>query len=130
MTTAQRAELERLLRELVPSELHHGGAVGADRESHEIALRLGIPSVVVHPSNDVARTADLGVAPTTTVVTYLEARDPLKRNKTIVRAADTLIAAPASATEQVRSGTWFTIRFARRSSDVEIIVLSPDGGVL
>ena len=124
ITSLQRSELERLLRDLRPGELHHGQCVGADAEAHDIALDFGVPAIIVHPSNDPTLTA-VRAPGKSRVVSYLPPADPLKRNKAMVRAVDTLIAAPATAEEQVRSGTWFTIRFARRLGSVEVIVLPP-----
>jgi hypothetical protein len=37
----------------------------------------------------------------------------LDRNKEIVRETALLVAAPAEAVEQLRSGTWSTVRYAR-----------------
>jgi hypothetical protein len=126
MTAVQRAELIRLLTELGPAELHHGGAIGADVECHEIALALGIPRIVVHPSNLSDQSADIRVDAARTTVTVLPPKKPLRRNHAIAREADVLIAAPATAEEIERSGTWSTVRFARRCLPaVRVIVLPP-----
>ena len=130
MTSFQRSVLARLLRELAPAEFHHGMCCGADAEAHQEALGVGVPTIVVHPSTDSGLTADLGDEPPHAMIRYLAPADPLTRNKAIVRSVEALIAAPASAIEETRSGTWYTIRFARRQQGMRIIVLSPDGGVL
>ena len=55
-------------------------------------------------------------------------RPYLSRNKDIVRETDMLIATPAEAEEQRRSGTWSTIRFARKLGK-PVFVIWPDGTV-
>ena len=52
----------------------------------------------------------------------------LSRNKDIVREMEILIAAPAEAIEQHRSGTWWTVRYAIRV-ERSVRVIRPDGGV-
>ena len=87
--------------------LHHGDAVGADAEAHDIAVELDC-GIVIHPPDDVRqrafKIAALNRAP----------RPYLDRNKVIVRETSFLIAAPAMEIEQLRSGTWSTVRYARR----------------
>jgi hypothetical protein len=58
-----------------------------------------------------------------------EPKPYLLRNKDIVRASEMLVAAPVSRTEQLRSGTWSAVRFARKLGRT-LWVLLPDGGVL
>jgi len=126
MTSAQRAELTRYLGELAPVELHHGGAIGADAECHEIAQALGVPKIVVHPSILPDQSAEMRLEHARSMVTVRPPTKPLRRNREIAREADVLIAAPATAEEVERSGTWSTVRFARRCLPmVQVIVLAP-----
>lgn len=53
---------------------------------------------------------------------------PLERNHRIVDACDVLIACPKDAQEQLRSGTWATVRYARKQGK-RVIVITPDGTV-
>jgi hypothetical protein len=55
-------------------------------------------------------------------------RPYLDRNKDIVRETASLIAAPAEPEEQLRSGTWSTVRFARKQGKPVFLIL-PDGTV-
>jgi len=52
-----------------------------------------------------------------------EAKPYLDRNQDIVDGADILIAAPNEDKEIVRSGTWSTVRYARKSKKKIILVL-------
>lgn len=51
--------------------------------------------------------------------------NPLVRNHTMVDLASVVIAAPSSLEEQQRSGTWATIRYARKQKK-EVILLNPE----
>ena len=120
MTPAQASSLRSLLRES-RAVLHHGDAVGADAEAHELAVELGL-RIVIHPPRDGRQRAYKSAA---------DVRDPkhfLARNKRIVRETEALIAMPAEAEEQLRSGTWSTIRYARKVGRTVFIIL-PDGTV-
>src|SRR5688500_12413561 len=106
MTEAQRGTLRALLSEL-RGEFHHGDAVGADAEAHDIAAALGC-AIVIHPPAEARQRAFKPGPDIRPAKTYLI------RNKNIVRETEMLIAAPAERIEQLRSGAWSTVRFARR----------------
>ena len=108
MSAAQREQLVLVLMALAHApaecrpEFHHGGAVGADAEADETAAREGY-AVVVHPCSPVL--------------------PPLTRNRNIVAECDVLVAAPRSDKEELRSGTWATVRYARQAGK-PVVMLS------
>jgi hypothetical protein len=104
--------------------LHHGGCIGADLEAHIVARALGFV-MHVHPSNIKHMQAKLRCG---TWTVYLEEKKPLDRNKDIVKVCDILIAAPFTESEIHRSGTWATIRYARKK-DKDHIIIYPSGRV-
>jgi hypothetical protein len=58
----------------------------------------------------------------------MPAKPYLVRNHEIVDDSQVLIAAPKEFTEQLRSGTWATIRYARKIGRTVRIVF-PDGSI-
>lgn len=121
MTTEQRTVLRAMLGTFVDaqSEFHHGDCIGADAEAHDIAIELNY-YVVVHPPIIKGKRA-WKIAPKVNLpLGYLE------RNRIIVRSTDVLLAAPRELEEQLRSGTWSTVRFARRLKR-PIYFAMPDG---
>lgn len=52
----------------------------------------------------------------------------LVRNHDIVDASNALVAVPAGFAEEQRSGTWATIRYARKSR-MPIVIILPDGSI-
>jgi hypothetical protein len=105
----------------IASELHHGDCVGADAQAHYIAQNLNMSIVVHPPTNDRKRAHCSGEK-----TEVLRPFPYLMRNKHIVNASEWLIAAPKEFDEQLRSGTWSTIRYAvNKGRDVSIIL--PDG---
>ena len=109
MSKNQTEGLRRELEKLQATELHHGDCIGADAEADQIARELGL-SVVIHPPNNpnkrawCARLGDI----------EYEEKPYLVRNHDIVDAVDVMFAAPKTMTEELRSGTWATIRYARK----------------
>lgn len=88
-------------------EVHHGDCVGADTIFHDICKSKGFRIVVHPPTNPTMRSycdGDVIKPP----LAYLE------RNKRIVDETDFIVAFPSSTNEVVRSGTWSTIRYARK----------------
>lgn len=106
--------------------LHHGDCIGADAQMHCIAHAMEF-SIVVHPPLNPAKRAyaDSGIYRGVTV--RLPPKEYLERNHDIVDACDVLLAAP-SGPEATRSGTWATIRYARRTG-TPVVIIYPDGGV-
>jgi len=107
MTERQKIAVRDLLASYAGAILHHGDAVGADAEAHDIALALGCAIVIHPPAIETQRAFK-------TAVEIRAAKPYLVRNKDIVRETALLIAAPAEPIEQLRSGTWSTVRYARR----------------
>jgi len=120
MSLEQRAAVRALLNKIRPESLHHGDAIGADAEAHAIAAELGI-TIVVHPGPAENQRA---------FTTGGEVRLPaayMVRNRAIVDETDALIAVPIDLeTEASRSGTWRTVRYARRTGKL-VHVIWPDG---
>lgn len=120
MTKAQQQELSVVLQYYQPSEFHHGDCIGADAEAHTIALGLRI-AVVLHPPDVLTKRAfckDFARA-------YMPA-PYLVRNQDIVICTNRLIATPKVDFEERRSGTWSTIRCARRMGK-PVMIIYPDG---
>lgn len=123
MTSAQLQTVEAWLKELKPKEFHHGDCIGSDAQAHAIALKLHVP-IVLHPPIIVRKRAYCNGAAS------IKAPQPyLVRNLDIVQSCDLLIAAPKEESEGLRSGTWTTVRYARRASLNHRIIL-PLGRVI
>lgn len=97
---------------------YHGGCIGADAQFHQLLHKHGeLWKVTVEPSDIPAKMATLvgsGFA-------ILKPWPPLKRNRHMVKVTDVLIATPFEQEEVLRSGTWATIRYARKAGHIEYI---------
>jgi hypothetical protein len=120
MKPAQRKTVRKLLWDV--RKLHLGDCVGADAETFEEAVALGIMTIG-HPPSLGNRRAFCIFDEERPMKPYLE------RNRELVdEAVDGLIAAPKEWVEVERSGTWATVRYARKLKRKIWIVL-PDGTI-
>jgi hypothetical protein len=124
MSAAQCAALKGILEDEAMgfTEFHHGDCIGADAEAHDIAATAGVEIVIHPPKEDALRAWKNSPR-------VLEPRPYLARNREIVRQCDLLIAAPAEDVEQIRSGTWSTVRHARRMGKLVWIIGRRSGDV-
>ena len=123
MTPAQEAKVRELLAGLAEIRgAHHGDAVGADARFHEFCLELEVP-VYLHPADDPRDRAYCQGAKDTSAP-----RRFLDLNRDIVNWSHAMIATPASMKEQLRSGTWAAVRYARTQRRT-IYIVWPDGTV-
>jgi hypothetical protein len=133
-TPAQHEKLRAIMRANRATDLdrgftdvHHGDAIGVDLQAHVIALFMkqdsdtGLPYITIHPPvNDSKRAFCKGAD------IICEPEEYLARDREIARCCDVLIAVPLTADEQLRSGTWATVRYARKLRRL-IIIIDPDG---
>lgn len=109
MSQHQKEQFVLEILRLNPTEFHHGDCVGADAEAHAI-VREFLPNtkIVIHPpASNSARAFCKGD----------EYKDPMAyipRDRQIVINTEYLIGTPKSDKEVIRSGTWTTIRYARK----------------
>lgn len=117
MSAPQIVELRRLLILEDPGDFHHGDCVGADAEADVVARSLGC-HMVIHPPSNSAKRAWCGSEGDDiwTPAPYLD------RDLDIVESSTLLIAAPLSEREEVRSGTWYTVRAARRAGRRVLVI--------
>lgn len=114
LTSRQR----KLFREQIvgATELHHGDCIGGDEELHCIAKELGL-RIVIHPPKVIDKRAFCTFDEISRPLDYLD------RNKNIVLDTDILLGFPRSNREELRSGTWSTIRFARKLGRKYLVIL-------
>lgn len=122
MTQIQKTMVERLIKQLGCREFHHGDCIGADENAHRIALKLNINWITIHPPDNPAKRAFCLGNQNRVEKPYIA------RNHDIVNETDLLIATPGGETEQLRSGTWSTIRFARKNAK-RVIIIYPGGRI-
>lgn len=122
MTDLQLDAVRDILREK-SGEFHHGDCIGADAQAHEAAESAGF-AIHIHPPVNPSKRA-FKVAH----ISRMKPKLPyLDRNKNIVLATESLLAAPGEMEEQLRSGTWSTIRFAKKHMR-PILIVYPDGSL-
>ena len=125
-TPEQHAAVERLLIDLLATDLHHGDCLGADHEAHLIARDQLDLRVHLHiPLNDSRRAR---CVPRDGIDIVYPPKPYLERNHDIVDNSAALIATPKEMNETLRSGTWATIRYARRQGK-PVYIVWPDGTV-
>jgi hypothetical protein len=121
MTPAQIATLYTMLRNLSPEEFHHGDCIGADAQAHaEARATKSPPHIACHPPINASKRAYCECDE------YYEEAEYLQRNRNIVDSCFLLVAAPKEFDEQRRSGTWSTVRYAKKIGRQFVIIL-PDG---
>lgn len=98
-------------------EFHHGDCIGSDTQAHTIAENLGLQIHIHPPINNKYRGNNIGN------VIYPK-RGYIERNHDIVTCCDILIATPKSEDEEMRSGTWATVRFANKLKK-EVYIINP-----
>lgn len=123
LPSEQRESLRELVRRLDPQQAHHGDCEGADYVFHHICASMQISIVIHPPSIDTHRAYCVATARDQ----LLRPLPYLERNKNIVNMCDFLIAAPEGE-EKTRSGTWSTVRYARKMKKA-IYIVYPDGQV-
>jgi len=116
---------------------HHGDCLGADAVFHDqifikaLCESPKVKKVVIHPpvdSKDQAFCGDLYLGIPEWSVEVREPKTYLARNRDIVDEIDLLIGIPPTfeAKDALRSGTWYTIRYAMKKDKSTISIL-PDG---
>lgn len=127
MTGAQRDRVWKIMVDAVGEygrqgiEARHGDCIGADRDFHSICRTLGLWIVGYPPVVSGKRAwCDFD--------SEREPREYLERNRDIVNASDVLVACPAGVVEELRSGTWSTVRYARKAG-IPVMLVLPSGEV-
>ena len=122
LSDAQTEMLVQIFHDMAPGWFHHGDCVGADEQALKLVIDAVGPWTVSHPPTDPKMRANTRNA---------QERQPkpyLARNDDIVDETDHLIACPGKLHEEGRSGTWATIRHARRTGK-PITIIWRDGSV-
>lgn len=128
LTEAQRAALFGVLSRLRAQGaevMDNGCCEGADREAHEIWRTLG-GHFHFRPGDTAQQAWAAGVAGLLDMVEFPIAY--LDRNRDIVNHASVVVAAPGEAVERLRSGTWATVRAARKAA-LDVLLVLPSGRV-
>lgn len=99
--------------------LHHGDCVGADYESHMLALEMSINTVIHPPTSNRFRAFCIGDE-------SRPLRPYLIRNQNIVDEADLIVACPHERFMMIRGGTWSTIRYAKKKNK-NLLIIYPNG---
>ena len=110
-------------------QVRHGDCVGADKAFHRLCLvhalvsRIGIHPPVVSTLR--AYCADMVVPGKMPEIIVHPPQDYLDRNQTMVDNSDMLIAVPETQEEKLKSGTWSTVRKARKKG-LPIVIIGPE----
>lgn len=124
MSDAQKEAVKAFLIAEKFNELHHGDCVGSDKDIHDMVVAYREAEekkvkIVGHPPkyNKYQANCKCDI--------MLAKDDYLTRNHNIVDATDILIATPDTK-ERLHSGTWSTVRYARKK-DKKVYIFSKNG---
>jgi hypothetical protein len=120
MTHAQKMYCITYISTLAPTWAGHGDCYGADVDFHRICQAQGI-DIHIFPSWLKSRAHCDGFA------LCDPEKGPLERDRDIVIWADKMLATPKGE-EEIRSGTWSTVRYSKRMGKIVTIIM-PDGSV-
>lgn len=125
MTDEQLISFIRIADDLHPTIFRHGVCAGADSQAVHAVYEMSPRPVVFGHFGDIG---SLTCEHAAALCDDTAQPEPcLNRNRDIVDACDILIACPRGPEER-RSGTWATIRYARKQGK-PIVIVWPDGSV-
>lgn len=125
LTLKQTRALKSLLDQLGLNEqdtVLHGCCTGADTEFHKMCREKKVRIIGYPAYTEQEKLAD--ECDSRHGISY----DPLVRNRQMVNGADLVIGAPNTMKDQIRSGTWMTLRHCKKRRKNHHIVY-PDGQV-
>lgn len=122
MSDRQMASFWWLLDTIKPMGLRHGDCLGVDVQAAQIADSLKIPTFS-HPGFNPMYPDVIRFRAFHNSTTVYDPKPFLKRDEDIARNVVLLIACPLELKEELRSGTWATIRYARKAGTPRIILL-------
>lgn len=130
-TDAQKAKLQEWLK-VITALVHdhevvvlHGDCVGADQDADVVAQGLKLRRFVMPAAvNDRLR----AFCTQRGAEALADPLPPLVRNKAIVEACEVLVALPKGP-EELRSGTWSTVRYAIKRGNGVVMIITPNGRV-
>lgn len=106
MTGYQKEMFTSFLMRDDVTELHHGDCLGADKDAHDIAVKVGGIKIVIHPpEKSDLRAYCVGDE-------YRKEKNYFARNRDIVNESDVLLGTPKSVSNK-RGGTWYTINYSK-----------------
>ena len=120
MSKEQLDAFKSIIKAKDTEEFHHGMCVGSDKQAHDFVKSVGV-KIVGHPPSFKKFMAECECD------IFMKPNDYLQRNKNIVDEAEMLIATP-DCKEKVRSGTWSTVRYARKKQK-KIYIIHKNGRV-
>jgi len=128
MTKKQKESFHNLIDAVSVKEFLHGDCVGSDEEAHKMVYEL----IKIAKGQ---RIRIMGYPPKYNKYrafcncdVFLKPKEYLDRNRDIVDNSEILIATSATDKEELRSGTWSTIRYARKKNRLIYIIL-PNGKI-
>jgi len=128
MTPLQLLSVAQFIAHNQVTDSHSGDCIGADKDFYDLIT-------LANKNKNFQRICRFGHVPVNDSKRAFCAYDVerkalpyLDRNHNIVDECDFLIATPKEKEEQLRSGTWATIRYAKKTKKKGMIVF-PDGSV-
>lgn len=118
MTPDQKRVFTHFMKTCEGLIFHHGDCIGADYDAHIIARKHNL-KIVLHPPNYGGKRAFCEADESREEKPYIE------RNHDIVDESDAVFATPKGP-EVMRSGTWATVRYARKTG-TPLFIIYPDG---
>lgn len=120
LTIEQVENLKQFLSKLHCKIFHHGDCIGADAIAHKVAIDCKYKTIIHPPINEKYRAFCKGDL-------ILETKPYIERNHDIINSTNCLLACPKGE-ETVRSGTWATIRYAKKKKKM-IYIFNPNGTI-
>ncbi len=120
MNTYQECEVEKLVKSLPTwggmNIFVHGACKGADIQFHKIVRKVWGKNILIAAFPSTSKSSRIDEIRDDCQF-VADPRPPLLRNPDIVDAGcDVLIATPLQMQEILRSGTWATVRYARKKN--------------
>ncbi len=131
MTLEQKFAFCEVINNISPAmtEFRHGDCIGCDEEAHKVIQKARLSNnemltTCIHPPiNETYRAWCHGA-----MVKVGHPKEYLDRNHDIVDASEFMIACPGEMDEKLRSGTWATIRYSKKTN-TDICIIFPDGSM-